>query len=597
LLDKGCSYSCHPVSAQGDQEIAACHASAFAFQVLAELNAGNDNNRSLATRSQTLPPLTNHPLTKEREQFPPQTVRPKAERDLLKTVKRLVYSRLDGQLHHHVRLNLTKETQPQQVRPWGREVKVAIARSSQLLSPDTTIGQVFDQCLGHLLILGEPGAGKTKSLLDLALELVERAEADPEQLIPVIVDLSDWQPTVYLSNSRRSQISQQNFSEEELVQSIAERGRTYRLMERYEKALQDFNLAIELNPRYDWAIAERGRTYRLMERYEKALQDFNLAIELNPRDDWATAHRGDTYRLMGRYEEAIQDFNHALELNPRYDLAIAHRGRTYMQVKRYEEALQDFNCALEHNPKDDWAIASRGFTYGLMERYEEAIQDFNHALELEPEYYGVVADRGFTYGLMERYEETLQDFNRALELNPRFDKLIAERGITYRWMERYKEALQDFNLALEINPKYEEAIASRGFTYILIERYERALQDFNRALELDPKYDWCLYIRGFTYLILHQVDSAKADLNNAIQIAQDKQSKKPDDCENTFTLALYHLVAGNLSTSQEFYQAALQQGTSQIDIRDAIQDLKDLLRVFPENVDAQEIKATLMDKL
>jgi len=39
-------------------------------------------------------------------------------------------------------------------------------------------------------------------------------------LFPVIVDLSDWQPTVSLSNYRRSRISQQNFSEEELVKSI-----------------------------------------------------------------------------------------------------------------------------------------------------------------------------------------------------------------------------------------------------------------------------------------------------------------------------------------------------------------------------------------
>jgi len=81
-----------------------------------------------------------------------------------------------------------------------------------------------------------------------------------------------------------------------------------------------------------------------------------------------------------------------------------------------------------------------------------------------------------------------------------------------------------------------------------------------------------------------------------LNIAQDKQSKKPDDCNNTFNLALYHLVAGKQSTAQELYQTALQQGDSQFHIRDAIQDLKDLLRVFPENIAAQKIIATLMDK-
>lgn len=34
-------------------------------------------------------------------------------------------------------------------------------------------------------------------------------------------------------------------------------------------------------------IRRRGRTYRLMGRYEEALTDFNRAIELRPDADWA----------------------------------------------------------------------------------------------------------------------------------------------------------------------------------------------------------------------------------------------------------------------------------------------------------------------
>ncbi|MEH2269085.1 MAG: hypothetical protein V7K68_11730, partial [Nostoc sp.] len=155
---------------------------------------------------------------------PQETVRPNAEQDLLATVRKWVQSRLEGQLHHTVRLNLQKETQPQQVRPWGMEMKVAIAQPSQLLLPETTIGQVFDQCAGRLLILGEPGAGKTTSLLDLALELVERAEDDPQQRIPVVVDLSDWQPIASQSASRRSEVTSRlpGFSKKNPSESLPE---------------------------------------------------------------------------------------------------------------------------------------------------------------------------------------------------------------------------------------------------------------------------------------------------------------------------------------------------------------------------------------
>lgn len=45
---------------------------------------------------------------------------------------------------------------------------------------------------GSLLILGEPGSGKTMTLLQLAERLLDAAEADPTQPTPVVLNLSSW---------------------------------------------------------------------------------------------------------------------------------------------------------------------------------------------------------------------------------------------------------------------------------------------------------------------------------------------------------------------------------------------------------------------
>ena len=63
-----------------------------------------------------------------------------------------------------------------------------------ILPEGTTVIDLFDQ-LGTgrtLLLLGEPGAGKTITLLQLARELLTRAEQDMEALIPVVFNLSSW---------------------------------------------------------------------------------------------------------------------------------------------------------------------------------------------------------------------------------------------------------------------------------------------------------------------------------------------------------------------------------------------------------------------
>jgi NACHT domain len=64
----------------------------------------------------------------------------------------------------------------------------------QALPSGTAAINIFDQMdAGRtLLILGEPGSGKTITLLKLAEDLIARTEADLSQPIPVVFNLSSW---------------------------------------------------------------------------------------------------------------------------------------------------------------------------------------------------------------------------------------------------------------------------------------------------------------------------------------------------------------------------------------------------------------------
>ena len=57
---------------------------------------------------------------------------------------------------------------------------------------ERTIAEEFDHVGGALLILGDPGMGKTTLLLQLARQLLDRAEKDKDQPIPVVANLGPW---------------------------------------------------------------------------------------------------------------------------------------------------------------------------------------------------------------------------------------------------------------------------------------------------------------------------------------------------------------------------------------------------------------------
>ncbi|MEG3857934.1 CHAT domain-containing protein [Microcoleus sp. herbarium12] len=113
---------------------------------------------------------------------------------LLAKIKEEVESRWAQSLHNRVVIQQPKELQPKQVEtPWGVEVRLN-PLPNQLLSPETKLLDVFQQnnIASKLLIIGDPGNGKTITLLELAKQLITQAEDDTNRAIPILLNLSSW---------------------------------------------------------------------------------------------------------------------------------------------------------------------------------------------------------------------------------------------------------------------------------------------------------------------------------------------------------------------------------------------------------------------
>ncbi|MEO8136967.1 MAG: protein kinase [Betaproteobacteria bacterium] len=75
--------------------------------------------------------------------------------------------------------------------PWEAIVQSA-GPATFPLAPGTRIGEVFHDLAGAMLILGQPGAGKTTQLLELARDLLTGAMQNESRPVPVVLHLSTW---------------------------------------------------------------------------------------------------------------------------------------------------------------------------------------------------------------------------------------------------------------------------------------------------------------------------------------------------------------------------------------------------------------------
>jgi tetratricopeptide (TPR) repeat protein len=89
-----------------------------------------------------------------------------------------------------------------------------------------------------------------------------------------------------------------------------------------DEYIREFQQAIELNPRHDWAHIRLGFAYYARDRDAvRAETEIRQAIALSPRNKWAYYHLGEVYRQEGRTNEARAMYEKALEIDPEFEAA------------------------------------------------------------------------------------------------------------------------------------------------------------------------------------------------------------------------------------------------------------------------------------
>jgi hypothetical protein len=117
-------------------------------------------------------------------------------RNRLKMLKRVRIDWVDGvlkeSLYQIARIEFGLQMKSDAVEQPLRTIVQTPDRPPATVPIGVSIGDLFDDHAGALLILGAPGTGKTTLLLELAQELLDRAERDESHPIPVVFNLSSW---------------------------------------------------------------------------------------------------------------------------------------------------------------------------------------------------------------------------------------------------------------------------------------------------------------------------------------------------------------------------------------------------------------------
>lgn len=135
------------------------------------------------------------------------------------------------------------------------------------------------------------------------------------------------------------------------------------LIGRPAEALESFDSAVAINPRYVEALLNRAITLYEMGRYEEARASFESASEadleegvgrfpsvLATRLAQGHAQLAELYRQAGAMQESVDELRRAVELRPRFADIRNRLARTLMDSGDHDGAIRELRQILDVNP-------------------------------------------------------------------------------------------------------------------------------------------------------------------------------------------------------------------------------------------------------
>ena len=235
------------------------------------------------------------------------------------------------------------------------------------------------------------------------------------------------------------------------------------------------------NPRYHYKL---GEAYYGLGELEKALQEEQEAIRINPDMSVAYITLGQVYEQQGNMESAQLMFSKAAELDPENGLAWYYLGETQETLEQYEDALVSFQAAAEAD--SEWSVPrfALGEVLVKMGNDEESLAEYQAAITIDPSWALPYYSMGEVHERMKEYDEALADFRNVVILDQDWPlgHFAVARVLTE--LENYEEAMGAILTAIEKEPDRHYFHLWAALIYDKMGNKEAAKAAFEKAKEL-----------------------------------------------------------------------------------------------------------------
>jgi tetratricopeptide (TPR) repeat protein len=171
-----------------------------------------------------------------------------------------------------------------------------------------------------------------------------------------------------------------------------------------------------------------GVMYDRRGSHDKAVEEYEKAIAINPTFADAHSNLGLAYDRKGRYDKAVEEYEKALAVNSNLVEARNNLGLAYYAQDRYDKAVSEYEKVLAMNPDLAETRYNLGLAYHAQGMHEKAVEEYEKTLVINPSFADAHYKLALAYYNKKNCALAKTHFDKALKLgykvDPKLEALI-----------------------------------------------------------------------------------------------------------------------------------------------------------------------------
>ncbi len=290
------------------------------------------------------------------------------------------------------------------------------------------------------------------------------------------------------------------------AESFALSASLYRRDGEYDKAVESFEKAIQLDPQNSNYYVDLIRLLTLEGNAESALNWAEKVNLLSPNDDKVLvaaaaadqlngerlAETGDLTEADLQYQKAADTAERATQVNPTNAEAYAYQAGALIRQNRdnFSMAQQLVDVGMAVDAQNPIVHYYRGIVFETQGYYQRAIESYETARQLNPSFIDASLTLAYAYFFTDNRQRAILVLRDLIDANPNNADAYDALGWMYFLAGQYADAERYLEDAVAIDPNLVRARAHLGSAYYKNFNYDFAIPELELAVEAyDRAYD------------------------------------------------------------------------------------------------------------